>query len=56
MAQRVMGYGVIIISPYEFKQPTRWYYRVQEVTKYEIGAVTCGFMSITNLINILADI
>jgi hypothetical protein len=27
-AQRVMGNGVIIIPPHDFKQSSRWYYRV----------------------------
>jgi hypothetical protein len=32
-----------IITPvHNFKQPSRWYYRVQEVKKYEYVVVTYG--------------
>jgi hypothetical protein len=37
----IMGNGVII-PPHDFKQRPRWYKKVQEVTKYEFGADTCG--------------
>jgi hypothetical protein len=53
--QRIMGNGVII-PPHEFKQPSRWYNRVHEVTKYEFGVVTHGMTSITHFTEIHTDI
>jgi hypothetical protein len=29
-AQRIMGNDVIIIPQYDFENPSRWYYRMQE--------------------------
>jgi hypothetical protein len=48
--QRIMGSGIVITPPHELKQPSRWYYRVHEVTKHEFGIVTCGIKSTTNFI------
>jgi hypothetical protein len=46
-----MRCGVIIIPPHDFKPPSRWYYRVQEVQKCDFGVVTCGMTSKPNFIN-----
>jgi hypothetical protein len=46
-----MGNGVIIIPPHDFKQPSRWYYRVQKIKKHEFRVVTYGIKSIPNFIN-----
>jgi hypothetical protein len=50
-----MGNGVII-PPHYFEQPSRWYHRVWEGTKYEFGEVTYDIMSILSFIKILAGI
>jgi hypothetical protein len=50
-----MGIGVII-SPHDFKEPSRWYYRAQEVTKYEFGVIIYVIPSMSNFIKILTGI
>jgi hypothetical protein len=45
-----------IISPHEFKHPSRWYYRVQEVAKHTFGVGTYGITSIPSFIKILTRI
>jgi hypothetical protein len=47
-AQRIMCNGAII--PHDFKKPSRFYHRVQEVKMYEFGVITHGITSTTNLI------
>jgi hypothetical protein len=49
-------YNGVIIPPHEFKQPSRWYYRVWEAGEYDIGEITCGIMSIPNFMLISTDI
>lgn len=51
-AQRLIGNGVII-PPRDFKQQSRWYCRVGEVTKYDFGVVTYGITSVPNYIRSL---
>jgi hypothetical protein len=53
-AQRIMG-NDIIISPQDFKQQSRWYCRVGEVTKYDFGVVTYGITSVPNFRTIFPD-
>jgi hypothetical protein len=53
--QRIMFNGVIT-PPHDFRQPSRWYYRVQKVAKYEFGEITYGITSIPNCMYILTDI
>jgi hypothetical protein len=43
------GDTVNIIPPHDFKQQSRWYYRVWEATYREYGEVTYSITSITNL-------
>jgi hypothetical protein len=47
----MMRNGVIIIPPHEFKQPSRWYYRMWESILYEIGVLTYGITSTRNFAN-----
>jgi hypothetical protein len=49
-AQKIMGNGVII-PPHDFKQPSCWYYRLQEIKQYDFGVITNGITSIPNFIN-----
>jgi hypothetical protein len=46
-----MGNGVNIIPLHDFKQPSRWYQRVEEVKEYDFGAFTYGINSIPNVIS-----
>jgi hypothetical protein len=54
--QRIISNGVINIPPHDFKQPSRWYYRLFFVTKYTFGAIIHGMKSIPNLVKILTEI
>jgi hypothetical protein len=38
----------VMTSTSNFKQPSRWYYRVQYVTKYAFGEIIYGMKSIPN--------
>jgi hypothetical protein len=51
-----MGSRNIISPPHDFKQSSRWYYRVQERIKYVPGVVTYGITSIPNFMNFRPDI
>jgi hypothetical protein len=48
---RIMRNGVIVNPPHDFKQPSCWYFRVQEGLKQEFIFVTYGVTSIPNLMN-----
>jgi hypothetical protein len=54
-AQRIMGNGVIT-PPHDFKQLSRWYYRLNKIKKYAIEVITYGIKSIPNFMKILAGI
>jgi hypothetical protein len=49
-AQKIIGSDVII-PLHNFKQPSRWWNRVEEAIKYESGVVTYGITFIPNFIN-----
>jgi hypothetical protein len=49
-AQLIIQNGVIIPPSHEFKQPSRWYYQVQDVKNSLFGVDSCGTNSILNLI------
>jgi hypothetical protein len=54
--ERIMGNGVIITPPHDFKQPSIWCNRVQKVTNYAFGVLTHGKKSIPNVMKILTEI
>jgi hypothetical protein len=55
-AQSIIDNDFIIIPPHDFEHLSRWYYRVLEVKKCELGAVTCGTTSIPSLMESLTAI
>jgi hypothetical protein len=44
----IMGSGVIIISPHEFKELSCWYYREYKAENYEFAFVPYGTPTIPN--------
>jgi hypothetical protein len=50
-AQRIIGTGVVIIPPHEFKQLFCCNYSVQKVKVCEFAVVTNDITTITNFIN-----
>jgi hypothetical protein len=55
-AQKIMVSCISIIPPHAFKQPSRKYYRVQELKNYECAVLTNGVTSITDFMKILTHI
>jgi hypothetical protein len=50
-AHGIVSYGVAI-PPDDFKQPSRWYYRLQDVIYYDSGEVSYGITSMPNSMNV----
>jgi hypothetical protein len=42
----------IILPPHQSEHPSNWYYRVQEIKKYEFGLASNGIIFMPNLIKI----
>jgi hypothetical protein len=43
-----MGNCVIIVSPQDFKNPSHWCFKLEEITRYDFGLASCGAKSATN--------
>jgi hypothetical protein len=56
MRRGLWGNGVIITPPCDFKESSRSYYRVREVTKHEFEVIASGITSITNFDEFFPDI